>query len=153
MNLINVDELMKDKVWLCGGFVGDEYAQGYMAALDEIETVIREQPIVEAIPFNSEYIKQIRWERDIALQQLAEIGCGFGQDMTDIKEKLKLSNKESIRPRGHWEALTNCSNTGVYCSNCHKKVFKIEMYYANVKIKSKFCPNCGAEMDNSITKI
>lgn len=148
MSLINVDELMRNKVWFCGGFVGDDYTQGYMDALDKVEEVIREQPIVKAIPFDSEYIKQIRWERDIAISQLEDIGCGLGQDMTEVKEKL-----ESFRPRGEWILLNHCSNAGVYCSNCHKKVFKEEMYYANVKIKSKFCPNCGAEMSNTIKKI
>ena len=28
---------------------------------------------------------------------------------------------------------------------CHKKVYKTD--YANQKIKSKYCPNCGAIMD------
>lgn len=153
MSLINVDELMRDKVWFCGGFVGDDYTQGYMDALDKVEEVIREQPIVKAIPFDSEYIKQIRWERDIAISQLEDIGCGFGQDMTEVKEKLESSNKEFTRPRGEWFLLNHCSNAGVYCSNCYKKVFKKEMYYANVKIRSKFCPNCGAEMSNSIKKV
>ena len=124
MNLINPIELKKS------------------IALNEIletnktlEEIIDGQPIIDAIPFDSGYITQIRWERDIALEQLADTGCGLGENMTDIKEKLKSSNKEFVHSRGHWEALTNCSNTGVYCSNCHKKVFKIEMYYANVKIK------------------
>lgn len=53
--------------------------------------LVEEAPIVKAIPFDSEYIKQILWERNIALQQLAEIGCGFGQDMTDIKKKIEAA--------------------------------------------------------------
>lgn len=50
-----------------------------------------------------------------------------------------------IRKHGHWFLLDECSNAGVYCSACHKKVYK--EHYANVKEKSKFCPNCGAIMD------
>lgn len=46
---------------------------------------------------------------------------------------------------GHWVLLDDCANAGVYCSVCHKKVYKEQ--YANVKEKSKFCPNCGAKMD------
>lgn len=118
----------------------------------DIIMMIKTAPTINAIPFDSGYIKQIRWERDIALQQLEEIGCSFGQNMTEIKEKLESSNKESARPRGEWFLLSHCSNAGVYCSNCNKKVFKEEMYYANVKIKSKFCPNCGAEMTDTIKK-
>ena len=46
---------------------------------------------------------------------------------------------------GEWHLLYNCANEGVYCSVCHKKVYKTD--YANQKIKSPFCPNCGAKMD------
>ena len=46
---------------------------------------------------------------------------------------------------GRWVLLDECYNEGVYCSACHKKVYK--KCYANQKIKSKFCPNCGARMD------
>ena len=46
---------------------------------------------------------------------------------------------------GRWVLLDDCSNEGVYCSACHKKVYKV--CYANQQIKSKFCPNCGAKMD------
>lgn len=48
------------------------------------------------------------------------------------------------RPVGHWNLLDECSNEGVYCSVCNKKVYK--KYYANQKMKSRFCPNCGAMM-------
>lgn len=50
---------------------------------------------------------------------------------------------------GDWVLLDECSNEGVYCSVCHKKVYKA--CYANQKIKSKFCPNCGARMDKEDT--
>lgn len=48
------------------------------------------------------------------------------------------------RPTGEWFLLDDCANEGVYCSVCHKKVYKRD--YANQKLKSKFCPNCGARM-------
>ena len=53
-------------------------------------------------------------------------------------------NDEQERPTGHWFLLDECSNEGVYCSNCRKKVYRVE--YANQKMKSNFCPNCGADM-------
>lgn len=46
---------------------------------------------------------------------------------------------------GEWHLLKNCANEGVYCSVCNKKVYKTD--YANQKIKSPYCPNCGAKMD------
>lgn len=45
---------------------------------------------------------------------------------------------------GEWHLLDDCANEGVYCSVCHKKVYRTD--YANQKLKSKFCPNCGADM-------
>lgn len=51
---------------------------------------------------------------------------------------------------GRWELFDECSNAGVYCSVCHKKVYKEN--YANQKLKSKFCPNCGAMMDGEFKK-
>ena len=50
---------------------------------------------------------------------------------------------------GHWFSLTDCSNAGVYCSVCHKKVWKEDYAWCNRKnkLRSKFCPNCGAAMD------
>lgn len=50
------------------------------------------------------------------------------------------------RKHGKWEKLTNCSNEGVSCSVCHRKVFKL--YYENQALQSKYCPNCGAKMDS-----
>lgn len=46
--------------------------------------------------------------------------------------------------RGEWMALDECSNEGVYCKRCKKKVYRIE--YANEKMRSPFCPACGRAM-------
>lgn len=56
-----------------------------------------------------------------------------------------MDNNESERKHGKWFLLDDCSNEGVYCSVCRKKVYKKN--YANQKIKSPYCPNCGARMD------
>ena len=55
------------------------------------------------------------------------------------------ASKYEDRPKGKWIILDDCSNEGVYCSECHKKVFKID-YSNTVKIRSNYCPNCGADM-------
>lgn len=49
------------------------------------------------------------------------------------------------RPVWHWDLLSECSNEGVYCSVCNKKIYK--KCYGNQKVKSRFCPNCGAIME------
>lgn len=38
-------------------------------------------------------VEQYRWERDIALEQLKEIGCGLGQNMDDVKKALEKADK------------------------------------------------------------
>ncbi len=50
---------------------------------------------------------------------------------------------------GHWSSLTDCSNAGVYCSVCHKKVWKEDYAWCNRKnkLRSNYCPNCGAKME------
>ena len=45
---------------------------------------------------------------------------------------------------GHWIFLTDCSNSGVYCSECNTKVFDS---YPFKKKFSYFCPHCGTRME------
>ena len=65
-----------------------------------------------------------------------------------FRELLKLNNADEPiikQKHGKWFLLDECANEGVYCSVCHKKIYKTN--YANQKLKSKYCPNCGAIMD------
>ena len=50
---------------------------------------------------------------------------------------------------GLWISLTECANAGVYCSVCNKKVYKEDYAWSNkrIKMRSNYCPNCGARMD------
>lgn len=48
------------------------------------QSLIDAQPTVEAVP--KSYAEQIRWERDVAVGQLNEIGCQFGQKMDEVKK-------------------------------------------------------------------
>ena len=52
---------------------------------------------------------------------------------------------------GHWISLTECANEGVYCSICKKKVWKSDYAWCSKKsrnkLRSNYCPNCGATMD------
>ena len=60
-----------------------------LSLLIRCENIVNEQPSVEAVP--KSYADQIRWERDIAIEQLNEIGCQFGQKMDEVKMKLEAS--------------------------------------------------------------
>lgn len=64
--------------------------------------------------------------------------------MTIPMDDIEPTENTELR-HGKWEKFEDCSNEGVYCSECNKKVFKL--YYANQALQSKYCPNCGARMD------
>ena len=55
---------------------------------------------------------------------------------------------------GRWISLTDCSNAGVYCSVCHKKVYKEDYAICNRKnkLRSDYCPNCGVKMDGELNE-
>lgn len=62
------------------------------------------------------------------------------------RDALALLKEQEI---GHWVALENCSNAGVYCSECRTKVFD---HYPIKKKLSYFCPHCGTRMEGEIER-
>ncbi|MDD7314807.1 MAG: hypothetical protein PUH11_03670 [Bacilli bacterium] len=68
-------------------------------------------------------------------------------DMLDEVECFQPADVTPVR-HGIWISLTDCSNAGVYCSVCHKKVYKEDYAICNRKnkLRSDYCPNCGAKM-------
>ena len=69
---------------------------------------------------------------------------GLREAIEIIDEYTPTANVQEVR-HSKWELIDECANEGVYCSNCHKKVYRAK--YANQKVKSNYCPNCGAKMD------
>ena len=59
-----------------------------------------------------------------------------------------LDNGVTVQECGYWVSLTDCANAGVYCSVCHKKVYKEDYAWCNRKnkLRSDYCPHCGAKM-------
>lgn len=66
---------------------------------------------------------------------------------------LRTPTREQVEKvwRGEWMALDECSNEGVYCKRCKKKVYRIE--YANEKMRSPFCPACGRAMTDEAVEM
>ena len=70
------------------------------------------------------------------------------------EEKIKriadhlISNGVTVQKCGYWVSLTDCANAGVYCSVCNKKVYKEDYAWCNRKnkLRSDYCPHCGAKM-------
>ena len=82
-------------------------------------------------------------------EQEARLDIGLTNEKTNFSVSNKLNDliitEDKSVKHGHWKLLDGCSNAGVYCSVCGKKVYRTD--YANQKIKSKYCPNCGSIMD------
>ena len=59
-----------------------------------------------------------------------------------------LDHDVTVQECGYWVSLTDCANAGVYCSVCNKKVYKEDYAWCNRKnkLRSDYCPHCGAKM-------
>ena len=73
------------------------------------------------------------------------------QYLGGLEEKIAdhlIDNGVTVQECGYWISLTDCANAGVYCSVCHKKVYKEDYAYCNTKnkLRSNYCPHCGAKM-------
>ena len=82
------------------------------------------------------------------LVELMDIIIQPGQKtLGDIADYL-IRNGVTVQERGYWASLTDCANAGVYCSVCHKKVYKEDYARCNRKnkLRSDYCPHCGSKM-------
>ena len=83
-------------------------------------------------------------------EKLVEIlaDAGMGKIERNFLADQLIANGVTVQEYGHWVSLTDCSNAGVYCSVCHKKVYKEDYAWCNRKnkLRSNYCPHCGAKM-------
>ena len=82
------------------------------------------------------------------LVELLDIIIQPGQKtLGEIADHL-IANGVTVQECGYWVSLTDCANAGVYCSVCHKKVYKEDYAWCNRKnkLRSDYCPHCGAKM-------
>ena len=99
------------------------------------QSLIDAQPTVEAVP--KSYAEQIRWERDVAVGQLNEIGCQFGQKMDEVKKKLEVVH-------GKWIKSQSMPRSAK-CSECKCWITK----HSVNELWFRYCPHCGADMRTS----
>ena len=77
------------------------------------------------------------------------MGCKIANDSGWLNNKrddnCPLKEKKAVEQKiGHWTYLQFCANEGVYCSECHTKMFD---RYPMKKKLSQFCGHCGAKME------
>lgn len=72
------------------------------------------------------------------------LGYTFG---VDVVKKLHEVPAADVAPvvHGEWYLLDDCANAGLYCSVCSRRVHREEFAYK--KLRSKYCPHCGAKLD------
>lgn len=90
-------------------------------SLDVVKKDIDKAPTVEAVP--KSYAEQIRWERDVAVGQLNEIGCQFGQKMDEVKKKL-----DNV-------PVVHCKE----CKNWHKDIGWCDKHSHFINSDGSFC--------------
>lgn len=59
-----------------------------------------------------------------------------------------IAHGVTVQKHGYWVSLTDYANAGVYCSVCHKKIYKEDYARCNRKnkLRSDYCPHCGSKM-------
>jgi hypothetical protein len=94
----------------------------------------------------AEYIERERARHELTL--FFRYDTDVAEDCDSLLCMLPAADVVPVR-HGEWISLTECANAGVYCSVCHKKVYKEDYAWCNKKnkVRSNYCPNCGARMD------
>lgn len=129
---------------------------------DGLDTAISALAILPSAQPNRGYIEQIKWERDIAIQQLKELGYGFGEKIPSAQPEIKCIAKVTLTDeqvkevfekakceilaaqpewkKGEWNTFFSDSykvhKIGVECSCCGYRTQE----------RTNYCPNCGADM-------
>ena len=82
------------------------------------------------------------------LIELIESARYWGSNTSEEIADHLIANGVAVQERGYWVSLIDCANAGVYCSVCHKKVYKEDYAWCNRKnkLRSDYCPHCGAKM-------
>ena len=128
MRPIDADKLKQDINMMCDGF-------------DGIKMLVDEAPTIEAV--SPKVLEQYKWERDVAIKQLEELGIGFGEKKPDIQ----------VVKHGQWEYDPNTQDWGIggfRCSVCDAVNLNLgssDIIPVRMFVGSKYCPHCGAKMD------
>jgi hypothetical protein len=121
---------------------------------DNAEHVRKEGDLMECLWFRqlANWLKDYKrlietpCEDAISREEAIRIASGYCHWSNIPEELAKLPSVQPKAKVGHWGILEECSNEGIYCSVCHKKVHRLDFV---PKVKFKYCPNCGAKMAES----
>ena len=93
-----------------------------------------------------EAITLLKYRRNIISSVDADWNANEIEAINFALSALRPVSREQVEKvwRGEWRLFDDCANEGLYCSQCGKKVYRVE--YANVKMATRFCPNCMSAM-------
>lgn len=123
---------------LCVNCPGDGQQGGFkcqkQACADALELLKEQKNLMLALDQSNSANEYLNEEVD-------KLNALLRQQQDEIAELTKQQNR---RKHGHWIVLTDCSNAGVYCSECNTKMFD---RYPMKKKFSQYCGHCGAHND------
>ena len=65
-----------------------------------------------------------------------------GEILGSLHDAVTLLKEQHEQKTGRWTVLDFCANEGIYCSECHMKIFD---HATKPKKKfSQYCPHCGS---------
>ena len=94
----------------------------------------------------AEYIEREAILREIERREALMVGDKL-VSVYAMKSFIKNRPSADVAPvrHGQWYMLDDCANAGLYCAACRRRVHHEEFAYK--KLRSKYCPHCGARMD------
>lgn len=110
-------------------------AIGTLEEYEDIGTVEECREAVEKVRGLEKYIDQMKWERDVAVEQLKEIGVVFGENMDGVKAAV-----EKQKPRKPLGGRDIYGNDYKICRECSAIV-------EDGQWRANFCPDCGNVID------
>lgn len=125
---INCDLLMSD----------EEIFSGYDMAIQALEEIQQYRAIgtvdeLKRAKAMENVYGQIKWERDVAISQLEEIGVGLGQKM----EELKALKEKSTPKKLTVTTMTKYHHLHAQCPVCE----------CGVSSRWSYCQGCGQKLD------
>lgn len=114
-------------------FGGDStwYTEGYLDCAEEARKAVNDAPAADVV--SKGVYDKVKWERDMAMQQLDEHGIPFGGTADNVVEVVY----------GEWTLIGYGNGRPLRwkCSACGYETLDA------VNGDTNFCPNCGAKMD------
>jgi metal-sulfur cluster biosynthetic enzyme len=104
--------------------INSDYCHGMTAMKDAAIHAIEEQPTVDAVPIGA--VEQIRWERDMAMQQLSEHGIPFGGNADDVIKVCRCKECQWFDANGDYYD-SYCDKNGIsveedfYCADGERR--------------------------------